>query len=687
MQFGWLHQCWKRVCGIGSPRRAPAQAPGFLGRLATDRAGNALAIVTLTAFMVITLAGLGMDMSRAYLTKTSLQNACDAGVLAGRKAMAASGVYGSAEQARANKMFNFNFKEGATEASTGVLTSSADTTGHVNGTATTTMPTTLMQLFGYGTLPISVQCSAELQMANADVMFVLDTTGSMACDVSGNNCNSGSTSKIVGLRNAITSFYTTVAGAVTDKTNTRIRFGFVPYAMTVNASGLLTSGAMPSNYFVDSSPYVTKLVQFSTSPTYIGTTGSPTATTETYGSNITSANCTNYGKNTYPTGSGGTPLTSGTAPSNVTTTSYSYKSWTQKSGSGTSALGTCVRNKSVTVTTYQTRYLATSYRYTQSTVNVSAFKGFGAVNLATGITLYNGSNTSSASYVSVQPPAANPYFNIRDLATGTSATGTVGNISTSSYTWSGCLEERGTVNQLSMSPIPAGAYDMDVTSAPITDGSNDATRWKPYLESLEFYLNGYSIPLSTTTAMSNQTGYCPQPMLPFTTVDTTAPKTVPSWLSSYVNALVPNGGTYHDIGMIWGARLGNPNGIFASIVNAGNLPSVSRHIIFMTDGTMENYPANYTAWGQTMYDGRDAPTSTSAANLVNYHNNRFLAACTLAKNMGYTIWVIGFGQTLTPQMQACATTTDKAFYASNTSTLTNTFQYIAGQVADLRLNK
>jgi hypothetical protein len=106
----------------------------------------------------------------------------------------------------------------------------------------------------------------------------------------------------------------------------------------------------------------------------------------------------------------------------------------------------------------------------------------------------------------------------------------------------------------------------------------------------------------------------------------------------------------------------------------------------MTDGTMENYPANYTAWGVTQYDGRDAPTSTTAANLVNYHNNRFLAACTLAKNMGYTIWVIGFGQTLTTQMQSCATA-NRAYYASNTTALTTTFQYIAGQVADLRLNK
>lgn len=673
------------VCRAGSIR--------ILARLLADRAGNAMAIVTLTMFMVITLAGLGTDMSRAYLAKTSLQNACDAGVLAGRKAMAATGAYSTTETAKAVKMFNFNYHKGETETQTPTFTSSADTTGHVNGTATTTMPTTLMKLFGYTSLPLSVNCSAELQMANADVMFVLDTTGSMADNADGTGCTGTcTTSKIAGLRSAIRSFYTTVAGAVTDKANTRIRFGFVPYAMTVNATNLISSGVLPTNNFVDSWPYQSKLVKFSTTPTYIGTPGAPVNSTETYGSAITQSDCTNYQKNAYPT-AGSNPVNSGTAPANTTSTTYSAKSWTAtKSGSTT---GTCVRNKSVVTTTYVTRYLATSYRYIQDTYDVRPFKaydtsaktfpGFNAVPVATGITLYDGCcNAATASYVSNQPSSANPFYDIRDLATGTTATGTIGNVSTSNTTWGGCIEERSTQPNLTWTTIPANAYDMDLTNAPNT--SNDATRWRPYLADLEYWRGSYTTSVDTTTATSTQTNYCPQPMMQFTTVDTNDPKTVPSWLDSYVNTLVPNGGTYHDIGMMWGARLGNPLGMFSANVNAGNLPSVSRHIIFMTDGTMQNYPSNYTAWGVTQYDGRDAPTSTADTTLVNYHNNRFLAACTMAKNMGYTIWVIGFGQTLTTQMKSCATA-NRAYYASDTSALTTTFQYIAGQVADLRINK
>lgn len=677
----------------GFAMRGVAAVRGLLGRLARDTEGNALFIVTLSAFMAITLAGLGMDMSRAYLAKTSLQNACDAGVLAGRKAMAATGVYQTTERNRAIKMFNFNYHQRETNTSTPVFTHSADSTGHVNGSATTTMPTTLMQLFGYTSIPLSVQCSAELQMANADVMFVLDTTGSMADNADGTTCTGTcTTSKIAGLRNAIRSFYRTVAGAVTDKNNTRIRFGFVPYAMTVNARGLITSGAMPTSYFVDNATAQTKLVRFSTTPTYIGTPGTPVPTTQTYsasGTNptpISSSNCTNYGNNTWPT-NGGNPVNSGTAPANTTSTSYSWRSWTMTGTSGSTQVGTCVRNVTTTTTTYQTRYLATSFRYIAQTMNVAPWKGFGAVSVVSpsGITLYSSgaNNAALASYVTNQPSSTNPFYNVRDLATGTTATGTVGNVTNTTSTWGGCIEERNTVNQLSMSPIPSGAYDMDLASAP----SNDATRWKPYLADLSYWRGSYTTSVDTTTATATQTDYCtPAQMMQFTTVDTNYPNTVPTWLETYVSSLSPWGGTYHDIGMMWGARLGNPNGIFASNVNDGNLPSVSRHIIFMTDGAMANYPSNYTAWGVTQYDGRDAPTSTTDTDLVNYHNNRFLAACTLAKNMGYTIWVIGFGQTLTPQMTACASA-NRAYYASNTTTLTSTFQYIAGQVADLRINK
>ena len=56
-------------------------------------------------------------------------------------------------------------------------------------------------------------------------------------------------------------------------------------------------------------------------------------------------------------------------------------------------------------------------------------------------------------------------------------------------------------------------------------------------------------------------------------------------LETYLNSLSAVGlGTYHDVGMIWGARMISNAGVFADSPDThANMP-VARHIIFMTDG-------------------------------------------------------------------------------------------------------
>ena len=659
---------------------------GVLG----DSAGNTLAITVATIMLLLALVGSGTDMARAYMAKTSLQNACDAGVLAGRKAMSKTGSYlaGGPEQAKAIKMFKFNFNPLVTGVPTPAFVSAANSTGQVTGTATASMPTVLLELSGVDSIPLTVNCSAELQMASADVMFVLDTTGSMAYDVTNTTCCNQSNSKIVGLRNAVKAFYTTVAGAVVDKDHTRVRFGFVPYSSSINVKDLVNTGAMPTSYLSDTAYFQTKLGYFNTAVTTYpaNTPTTAAAVTETYSSNITSANCTKYGGNTYPT-TGINPVgTSNAPPTANTSTLYAVLSWTKVSGSGTSALGTCKRTKTITTTTYATvtRYKLTSWRYAKSpaAIDVSAFKGFGSVALATSV------DTSASTPTTVPNAGA---YDLRALAQANGLNGVAG-VSTANYTWNGCIEERSTVQQLSMSPVPSGAKDLDLESAPV----DDATRWKMYLEPLEWYRSSYTsydqpAGNSTPSGFAVQSPYCPVAMKQFTTVDTTNPSVVPSWLDTYLTSLVASGATYHDIGMIWAGRLGSPNGMFSSNVNADQTtyPSISRHVIFMTDGTMEPTNTIYNAYGTEYYDNRIAPsgaTSGASGTLANYHNNRFLAVCDKLKQMGYTIWVIGFGQTLTTPMQTCATA-GRAYYASNTTELTNRFKFIAGQVADLRINK
>ena len=77
---------------------------------ACDSSGN---IMPMSAIALIALAGMiggGVDVSRAYMVKNRLQNACDAGVLAGRRAVSDQGFDEEAE-AQANAYFGTNFDE------------------------------------------------------------------------------------------------------------------------------------------------------------------------------------------------------------------------------------------------------------------------------------------------------------------------------------------------------------------------------------------------------------------------------------------------------------------------------------------------------------------------------------------------------------------------------------------------
>src|SRR6185369_5095408 len=136
--------------------------------------------------------------------------------------------------------------------------------GVISAPATSTIPTTIMKIFGTNTFTLTANCSAEFQVSNIDVMMVLDTTGSMADCPDGSWCNSGTGSKIEGLKSAIRSFYYTIAAAVPSGSTTRVRFGFVPYNGTVNLANLVSGATptIPQSYLASAANYQTKLYHF-----------------------------------------------------------------------------------------------------------------------------------------------------------------------------------------------------------------------------------------------------------------------------------------------------------------------------------------------------------------------------------------------------------------------------------------
>jgi hypothetical protein len=159
-------------------------------------------------------------------------------------------------------------------------------------------------------------------------------------------------------------------------------------------------------------------------------------------------------------------------------------------------------------------------------------------------------------------------------------------------------------------------------------------------------------------------------------------------VSSYLNAsdFVPQGGTYHDTGMIWGTRMISPNGVFSGDTAAwSGRNDPNRYIVFMTDGDMAPNANIYGMYGIENYAKR-VTGSSGIGNDLDYHNARFLAECAAAKARGITVFVVGFGQSLTSQLQTCASP-GQSYYASDNVSLNTAFQNIAKQVALLRISQ
>ena len=173
--------------------------------------------------------------------------------------------------------------------------------------------------------------------------------------------------------------------------------------------------------------------------------------------------------------------------------------------------------------------------------------------------------------------------------------------------------------------------------------------------------------------------------------------TDPTAFDTYVDSLTPTGNTYHDIGLLWGARLMSPTGIFAS-ENATTPQGgeIERHMIFMTDGDPCSDPGDYAAYGVQWFDRREtssgsAPTGgcTTTGTLTAQINARTDALCTAIKNKNITLWVITFGSVASStvtRLTACASP-GKYFSANNAAQIQSTFASIADQISALRLTR
>ena len=691
---------------------AHRSSPRPFARLLRDTAGNTLAIMGMAIFPLAGLVGGGVDMSRLYLTKARLQQACDAGALAGRKVMGSSAwTYNdNAANRAAEQFFAGNFKDGAYGTS-GLTRSFSESAGKVTGNASVRVPMTIMRIFGSTEQTIAVTCDAELRLPNTDIMFVLDTTGSMA----GRANAADPDTKIVVLKKAVKCFYETVARLDTDAVcgtgaapsggtgdQTQIRFGFVPYATNANVGKLL-----PAAYFANSWPYQSRkpITQTETYYTYetpgtptVGSTGSEDivngpSSQHAYTTGGTETQCrAAKPADSEPVSQGpegapyNTQTTTGGATQTVTwNTKQPYKKMTytavwDKGKQNNKPPSSCTINKQ------EVSYnLVRSYSRTDAgTANTrQVFKQWHYGKINTDISgLKNGTGWNAG-------------FNLPIGNNGVQRT----------ITWDGCIEERATVRRTSYSPIPSAAKDLDIDLVPTA--GDPASLWGPALDEL-IYVRQVTTEIAqmNVAEIDSAANYyndlaasgwytCPR--------EASKLRTYPlaDDLEGYVDSLTTGGNTYHDIGMILGARFLSSTGIFASEnATTARGAEIERHMIFMTDGETCTSRFNYAAYGMPYYDRRQTdpslvPTdgcsnaSSTGGTLSEQVDARFTALCTAVKNKNITLWVVYFGTTdatTTARMTNCATS-GRFFPAANQEALLASFRTIADQISQLRLTQ
>jgi Flp pilus assembly protein TadG len=531
-------------------------------QLIRDQCGNTMAVVAAAMIPLTAVIGGGFDVARARLAQSRLSQACDAAALAGRRAMSNEDI--ETAKPEALKFFNFNFPQGYMSSASFSPQITKPDTGTVEVQAQTTVPATIMKIFGHGTIPINVECQATQNFDNLDIVLVLDTTGSMAKNIAGTSTvgDSSSSSRMYALRQAVMALYDELKPAQDQLAaqGLRLRYGIVPYSSTVNVGKLLYS-ANP-NYMISGN--------------------------DTYQSRVPSFKTDKKGKVTFD-------------------------QWT---------------------------YQPVSY-------NINSL-----------------------------------------LSGGTLTTPTDNNGANLTFSWGGCIEERQTVSTITSSTpttsVPTGANDLDLDLVP----NSNATRWKPYITAgYTGTQNYYPGAEHGRNSSSNSTsGWEPQKACPREARRLAVMSR--SDMQTYVDSLFSDGGTYHDIGMIWGGHFVSPTGIFA-----GDNPSVyndrpvNRYVIFMTDGIMDTGTSIYTAYGLETLDKRVTGGWTSDSDQTSRHRQRFLIACNIAKQKGVSIWSIVFSPDTETTLQSCASSTDQYAQSTSSAALIAKFKEIGKNIGALRLSQ
>ncbi len=185
-------------------------------RYAKAESGTTAILFAATLIPMLAAAGAAMDFVSFYNTRTHMQAALDAGSLAGATAAGASAA---TRIQIATDTFNANMNA-ADLANTSIKVNFKPNAKTVEGTASLTMPTTLMSLVGIDAMDVGANSEVSIPTdKNAEITFVLDYSGSMT-EIAGSQI------KYVAMRDAVTK----LVNNLTSSNPSKLKFALVPFS-------------------------------------------------------------------------------------------------------------------------------------------------------------------------------------------------------------------------------------------------------------------------------------------------------------------------------------------------------------------------------------------------------------------------------------------------------------------------
>lgn len=566
------------------------------------------------------------------------------GVLAARKQMGTSPAAGGqmpddVAEVR-HRFFNLNFPEGnyGTRGREFRLILEGDY--QLSGEAEVSVPTTIMGIFGFDDVDVAVACGAQVNMANTDVVMALDVTGSMSLTNPGD-----SAPRIEELKTTARAFHAQLEAAKSPET--RIRYGFVPYSTNVNSAGLLADEWVVSNWTYQSRRLVG--------------TGTASGTTSYWAvGSVIGGTISDSIASTYPAIVGGSGLTCNAPPASTRTFTWKMNGTTSAPFAGPPT-GTLTK---------------TNYTYTNNG-DTFAVKLQGSTCQVIRTTHVN--YRVSYDWVAQPALASSSRWQYRPISY---------DVSNWRSETAGCMEEPDTYEIDHYGNVDfSRAKDLDLDHVP--SAGDPSGQWRPmypgriYARALRWNNTGtFNTGILTTTEeyfnpLIGDTSACPAPARPLAEMGA-------SDVNAFLASLRPGGSTYHDIGMLWAARLLVPQGLFAA-QNEDEFPScpTSRHLIFMTDGKTAPLDLSYTAYGMEPLDRRRWSPG-SPRSLTQTVEDRFAFICSEVKKRNVTVWIVAYGTEINPVMEACAGP-GRTFAAQDGDELAAAFTTIANSIANLRL--